>query len=100
MTGGVLMSCILFFTFDYLANRCYNGMNLVHGGLKLLRQWEVLSYNKFMLGVGRFKDQVSSLRSKVQSRNKSEKSSGSGGWSDSVWLGDQKKIPEHDDERP
>jgi len=39
MTEVALMSCILFITFEYLDDRCYNGINLVQSGLKLLRQW-------------------------------------------------------------
>jgi hypothetical protein len=35
----VLMSCILFITFEYLDNRCEVGMDLLHSGLELLQQW-------------------------------------------------------------
>ena len=35
----LLMSCILFITFEYLDNRCDMGINLLHRGLELVRQW-------------------------------------------------------------
>jgi hypothetical protein len=35
----VLMSCILFVAFEYLDNRCENRIDLLRGGLEVVRQW-------------------------------------------------------------